>query len=245
MNPTQRFSDRVRDYVKHRPGYPGGVVDAVLEGFGVDASVVDVGAGTGIMSRLLGDRGANVLAVEPNDAMREAAEVHERVRWHKGTAESTGLADGVCDVVVAAQAFHWFHAGAALREFARLLRAGGRAAVVWNAGDMTQAVARGYYNVVYSAGENARRVRDERAFVDPFVGLAGWSSQPDVEIKFVQRHDLEGLIGRAMSASYVPKEGEGRDRVLAGLRALFHEHAIAGEVELAYVCRVYRARVQA
>ena len=87
-----------------------------------DVVVADVGAGTGISSRMFAARGAAVIAIEPNAAMRAAAGEHPRVRWRDGTAERTGLADRSVDVVVACQAFHWFATPAAMSEFVRIAR---------------------------------------------------------------------------------------------------------------------------
>src|SRR5262245_4558082 len=93
LNPVGRFSDRAGDYVKYRPSYPAGAIDAILAGLGPAERLVaaDVGAGTGISARLLGDRLVRVVAVEPGQGMREAATPHGNVRWTTGRAEATGL----------------------------------------------------------------------------------------------------------------------------------------------------------
>ncbi|MBV9438785.1 MAG: class I SAM-dependent methyltransferase, partial [Candidatus Eremiobacteraeota bacterium] len=123
MRPTARFTKRADAYAAGRPSYPPAAIDALLDGLGDPSAVVavDLGAGTGISSRLLAERGAQVLAVEPNAAMRAAAERHPRVEWIDGTAEQTGLAEASVDLVAAFQAFHWFHAPVALREAIRIL----------------------------------------------------------------------------------------------------------------------------
>lgn len=97
--PTDRFTDRAQDYARFRPSYPPAAIDCVLEDAGAPSTLTaaDVGAGTGILSRLLAGRGLRVIAVEPNQAMRRAGEVHPRVTWHDGTAERTGLPDGAAD----------------------------------------------------------------------------------------------------------------------------------------------------
>src|SRR5262249_9155206 len=116
-DPTQRFTDRAADYVKYRPGYPAAAIDAVIAGLGPPEGIVavDVGAGTGISARLLAARGVNVVAVEPNRAMRESAVPHERVTWRDGTAEATALDDASFGLALAAQSFHWFKQDDALR----------------------------------------------------------------------------------------------------------------------------------
>lgn len=137
QQPTTRFSDRVADYVAHRPSYPGEAIDAVLAGLAAPSTLVaaDIGAGTGISSRLLAQRGVRVLAVEPNAAMRSGAEVHARVQFVDGSAERTTLENGSCDLVVCAQAFHWFATREALAEIRRVLRPGGMLGLVWNERD--------------------------------------------------------------------------------------------------------------
>ncbi|HZM01238.1 MAG TPA: methyltransferase domain-containing protein, partial [Planctomycetota bacterium] len=124
---VSRFDDRVEDYVRARPGYPAAVV-ALLEqqGLPLGAAVADIGSGTGRLSELLLAAGHAVIGVEPNDAMRAAAAAglggQPRFRQLAGRAEATGLGRAAVDAVVAAQAFHWFDAAAARREFQRILR---------------------------------------------------------------------------------------------------------------------------
>ena len=110
LSSVTRFTDRASDYVKYRPTYPAAAIDAILDGLGSPAEIVaaDVGAGTGISARLLGDRGVRVLAVEPGDAMRAAAAPHANVTWTIGSAEATDLAPESLDLVLCAQSFHWF-----------------------------------------------------------------------------------------------------------------------------------------
>src|SRR5690606_36647496 len=110
-------------------GYPPALIDAILGGLDAPIRAADVGAGTGISARALAQRGVEVVAVEPNAAMRAAAAPHPRVTWREGTADDTGLPDGAVDLVLVAQAFHWFDPPGALREFHRILRPGGRLAI--------------------------------------------------------------------------------------------------------------------
>jgi len=135
---TGRFSDRVEDYVRYRPGYPSAVIDLFKAelGLGAGTCVADAGSGTGIFSELLLRAGATVYGVEPNPEMRAAAE--RLLAGYSGfhsiaaPAEDTGLPGGSFDLVTAAQAFHWFDAQRARTEFSRLLRPGGHVALVWN-----------------------------------------------------------------------------------------------------------------
>ncbi len=132
IDSATRFNDRAVDYVKYRPTYPAGAIDAILDGLGPPLSLVaaDLGAGTGISSRLLGDRGVRVIAIEPSPGMQEAATPHPKVRFVAGRAEATGLKSHSVDLVLSAQSFHWFHAADTLVECARILKPGGRLAII-------------------------------------------------------------------------------------------------------------------
>jgi SAM-dependent methyltransferase len=241
-DPTARFSDRAADYARHRPTYPAHAIDAVLAGLGDPARLVaaDVGAGTGISARLLADRGLRVLAVEPNRAMREAAEPHPRVDWREGTAEASGLPAGSVDLVLCAQAFHWFRPQEALAEFRRVLRPGGRVALLWNERDESDPTTAAYGRLVVEAAGEERNAFFQRVESMRFPPAPGYATPRHVPLPgHEQSHDLEGFLGRALSASYVPKEGPAREAVERGLRAL-HARAAGpdGLVRLTYRCRL-------
>jgi ubiquinone/menaquinone biosynthesis C-methylase UbiE len=133
------FTGLAGDYAKFRPGYAPQVASALLgllgrATAGVDAA--DVGAGTGIWTRMLAERGLrSVVAVEPNDDMRSqgiATSQGTAVHWRKGSAESTTLDDGSVDLVTMASSFHWADFNTACAEFHRILRSGGVFAALWN-----------------------------------------------------------------------------------------------------------------
>jgi len=242
FDPTGRFSDRAADYVKYRPDYPAAAIDAILDGLGNPSGLVaaDVGAGTGISSRALAARGVRVIAVEPNRAMRDAAAPDPRITWHDGTAEATGLADGAVDLVVAAQAFHWFRQREAVREFHRILRPGGRLALIWNSRDPNDPLTRGYIEAIHAIqGEHPA----ERRELDTGVLEAGPFDPPELlTVPYHQELDLEGFLGRATSASYVPKQGAGFEQLRAALIALHvHHRDEHGRVRMHYLTKVYRA----
>lgn len=245
LAPTTRFTDRVDDYVKFRPDYPAAAADAVLNG--CDRSTVvlaDVGAGTGISSRWIAERltGGVVLAVEPNRAMRDGAETHPRVRWADGSAESTGLPAGSVDVVLCAQAFHWFKPIEALAEFARVLRPGGRVALMWNDRDQADPFTRAYTEAFRRATQDHPALRDFSQH-DALERSLLFTDFRVRTFRHGQRLDGAGLLGRAQSASYCPKEGPAWETLKRELLAL---HArFAGEdgcAELVYRTSVYSAR---
>jgi SAM-dependent methyltransferase len=138
QSPTARFSDRVENYVRYRPGYPPEVLDLLRAECGLQPShiVADVASGTGVFTRLLLENGNSVFAVEPNTEMREAG-VHELESYDRlvsvaGTAEETTLRSASVDFVTAAQAAHWFDLPRARAEFVRILRPGGWCVLIWN-----------------------------------------------------------------------------------------------------------------
>lgn len=251
MKNTERFSDRVDDYRKHRPDYPAAVITHLREvGYLFDGAVVaDVGAGTGILTRLLVDAGFDVVAVEPNAGMAAGLreELGGRVPCVVAPAEATTLADASVDLVTAAQALHWFDPDKARQEFLRITRPPHRLAAIWNRRDTTsttflveyEALLRehgiGYVGLMAS--------RDElEAWMSPFFG------HPDVALFTTpnrQMHDWDGLVGRLLSSSYGPKPGHpAHEIVMKRLRELFDAHATDGRIEIVYECRVYYGEVR-
>lgn len=235
-DPTRRFSNRADDYARYRPTYPAAAIDALLRGLGPPEALhaVDVGAGTGISSRLLAERGVRVTAVEPNREMREAAVADSRVTFVDGTAEALPVADGAADLVLAAQAFHWFRAEPSLREMARALRAGGRLALMWNRRSVKDPFTAGYRDALLAIGANPTLEAMESDV--GAVERSGLFGATHVEtVVHAQSLDRDALVGRALSASYVPKEGPSLDALAVKLDALFAVHAGAsGTVALVY-----------
>lgn len=243
QSPTARFADRAGDYVRYRPSYPDAAIEAVLAGLGRASRLVaaDIGAGTGISSRLLGERGVRVLAIEPNSAMRECAQHSERVTFRDGTAEATGLTDESVDLVLCAQAFHWFRPDDALTEFARILKPGGRVALMWNNRDDADPATAEYGRLILEASgrhEAAQRFNHHR----PLAECPLFTNFREAVVPSSQSLDAQGLVGRARSASYVPRDGPAWDRLQAGLQALAVRHAApGGGVTLRYQTHVFLA----
>lgn len=246
-DPTARFSDRVENYVKYRPGYPPAVLSFLAEAAGLTpASIVaDVGSGTGISSKLLLDHGNAVFGVEPNREMRAAAErllsACANFRSIDGTAEATTLPAGSIDLVVAGQAFHWFDPAAAGAEFRRILRPGGRVALMWNCRLTNDTpFLEAYERLLLEYATDYADVRHENAedeAVGPFFGPGGFR-----EANFPNRQsfDFDGLHGRLLSSSYAPPPGHPRhEPMMKALRDLYDRFQSAGRVEFLYRTNVY------
>jgi SAM-dependent methyltransferase len=222
LRPTERFSDRAADYARHRPTYPAGAIDACIEGLGEPSKLVaaDLGAGTGISARLLADRGVFVHAVEPNAAMRAAAEPHARIRWVDAKAEATTLLKDSVDLVLCAQSFHWFDKEPALAEMHRILKRRGRLSLLWNLPDERDPFTAAAYRAIRAASSadpaSVAHVRPEALYAS-----RKFKNVRVVESAHVQRLDLEGLLGRIASASYVPQNGPLRATLDAEIRRLF------------------------
>jgi SAM-dependent methyltransferase len=223
LYPTARFTGLSGAYAKHRPGYPAAAVDAIVAGLEPGDEAVDVGAGTGIMSRLLAERGLRVTAVEPNPDMRGVAAPHQLVRWHDAAAEATGLADRSADLIVAAQALHWFKPDAAAREFARLARPGARLAVIWNIRSTADPFTAGYQTIIERYGD--RSVLKASARDGGLPHMPGFSPMRRLSFESFQTLDLQGFLGRAASASYTPAAGPARDACFRDLADHFARHA--------------------
>ncbi len=237
-----RFSDRAGSYVQHRPNYPASAFDVALQGLPVAAqSAADIGAGTGISSRLLADRGWSVIAIEPNAAMRSAAVPHEKVTWRDATGEATGLADDSMDLVLCAQAVHWLDPVAAIAEFKRILRPDGRIALIWNIHDEAWPPSQSFKSIMVT---NATEPPTSPWFLpvgDPLAHADRLVNARIVRVPNEQTLDLDGLIGRALSASYAPKQGPAHAAMISQLEALYARHQQQGTLTLRYTTEVHIA----
>lgn len=236
---TTRFGPRAQAYAAFRPSYPAEAIAAALEDLGdpETLTVADVGAGTGISSRLFGDRGVRVIAIEPNAQMRATAQPHPRVAWHDASAERTGLGDQSVDVVSVCQAFHWFANDEAMNEFRRVARR--RVVLLQYERDERDGFTKAYSDLVNRyATDDTERMRQ--------VGLAAFANFPGAKVTrrdfpSSQRLDREGLLGRAASSSYLPAFGPAAANLKHDLNALFDRYQRDGFVELAMVTHVLLA----
>ena len=233
------FTSIAGEYAAYRPTYPREAFETMLEGLRRPVRAVDVGCGTGISSRLLAAAGAEVIGLDPNAAMLEQARAigHAAVRsieYRLGDAEHTGLPSQSVDLALCAQSFHWFDAATALREFHRILREGGRLALLWNVRDISDPFSAGYEANSQRAEDAAERdgrvVRRQRE-ADPTVG-GHFGDVRKLAFSNPQAMTLESLLGRARSASYFPRQQPLRAELEQDLRDLFNRFAVDGTATL-------------
>lgn len=256
MKTTERFSDRVANYVKYRPAYPASVPERLLE-LGVlhERSIIaDIGSGTGLSSIIFLQKGFIVYGVEPNKEMREAGDEflkdEEGFTSREGTAEASGLPDHSVDVIIAGQAFHWFDAEKAKAEFKRILKPGGHVVLIWNdrrpdASDFLKA----YEDLLKMFGTDYAKVNHRNLSEDKFDSFFGKENWKMFSVENHQDFTFEGLKGRLFSSSYVPAEDHPDSpfmiSVLKKIFLRYQESTIGGgTVRFEYDTKVYYGKME-
>jgi ubiquinone/menaquinone biosynthesis C-methylase UbiE len=249
-NSTSRFSDRVENYIRYRPGYPPECLRVLQEGCGLKPEdvVADIASGTGIWTRMLLEHGNRIFGIEPNPEMRRAGErlltKFPGFTSVAGKAEATNLPDASVDFVTAAQAAHWFDRPKARREFARILKPRGWLVLIWNERitDSTPFL-RDYEQLLLDFATDYQEVRHERTsdavheFYDP-------ATYHERVFAMHQEFDYAGLEGRLLSSSYAPAPGHPQHvPMLQQLRRIYQQHAVGGRVTFAYHTRLYFGRL--
>ena len=247
---VERFSNRVANYVKYRPDYPREII-AYLEsrcGLTHESIVADIGCGTGISSQLFLENCNTVYGIEPNDAMREAAvkslKDFPAFKPVAGASEATTLPDASVDMVVAAQAFHWFDLSRTKPEFRRIVKPGGHVVLMWNERQLdTTPFLVGYEELLVKYSTDYTVVRhdkfDAAVLNQYFDGGVHAATFPNVQI-----FDFEGLKGRMLSASYMPSEDHPVfPEMIAELQSIFAKHAENGRIRVFYDTNLYHSRI--
>jgi ubiquinone/menaquinone biosynthesis C-methylase UbiE len=217
-------------------------------GLTVDSVVADIGSGTGLSSRLFLENGNTVYGVEPNDGMRAAAEEYlnefPNFRSVIGSADNTRLPDNSVDLVIAAQAFHWFEPSAARREFARILKPDSYTALIWNERQLdTTPFLSEYEQLLLKYANDYTLVRHENINDNR---LGEFFGKPFSRKTFdnVQVFDFNGLKGRVLSSSYMPTESDERYGEMIGeLGSLFAKYAEKDRIKILYDTRVYYTKL--
>ncbi|HTT32294.1 MAG TPA: class I SAM-dependent methyltransferase [Methylomirabilota bacterium] len=249
----QRFSNRVADYVRYRPGYPPEVLDVLRAECGLRPGhvIADIGSGTGFLSELFLKNGNRVYGVEPNQEMRLAGEeylaAYDGFSSIEGSAESTTLEDASIDYVTAGQAFHWFAPEATRREFQRVLRPTGWVVVLWNE-RLTDAspFLRDYEAFLQQFGTDYSRVNESYPREEQMRDFFQLNAYRQQRLANFQEFDFEGLAGRVRSSSYMPaSDHPSYAPMIADLERIFRAHRQNGSVRIEYLTHLYYGRLQA
>ncbi len=250
MDPTLRFSNRVADYLRYRPHYPGQILDFLKISCNLTSQsiIADIGSGTGFLAEQFLANGNRVIGVEPNREMREASEQFlqnfPNFTSKAATAEATGLPRASVDFVTAGQAFHWFDRERCRKEFQRILRPDGWVVLVWNdrRTDSTPFLA-AYETLLQTYGTDYSKVDHKQidaGALRAFFGMAPICKK----MSNYQDLDLAGLRGRLLSSSYVPAANEPRyQEMLEALNGLFAAHQNEGRGTLEYDTLLYYGRL--
>jgi SAM-dependent methyltransferase len=251
-DPTQRFSSRVENYVKYRPGYPPEVVDFLVQTCGLtrETVIADIGSGTGILTHLLLEHGNPVFGVEPNQEMREAGErllqSYPSFTSVAARAEATTLPAASVDLVTAGQAFHWFDKVGARQEFERILKPGGWVVLIWNDRHTDSSpflVA--YEELLREFATDYDKVNHQE--LDPEKDIGGFFGPGGCLQRSVpnsQTFDFAGLKGRLLSSSYAPEAGHPNyEPMLQALEGIFYIFEEAGLVRFEYDTKVYAGQL--
>jgi SAM-dependent methyltransferase len=255
-NTLSRFSNRVENYVKYRPGYPAEMFSFLIKQKVLknDSIIADIGSGTGISAKMFLDNGNVVFGVEPNKEMREAAEkllgLNKNFKSVSGTAEASGLKAKCADIIIAAQAFHWFDADLFKKEMIRVLKPNGYFVLVWNdrLTDESEFLIE-YENLLHNYSVDYKDVnhknitnKEVRNYVLSAVDNKSFN---EASFKNHQEFDYEGLKGRLLSSSYVPTEEQPMyNEMLTELKRIFDTFNKDGSIRFEYNTILYYGQLK-
>ena len=244
LQPTKRFSNRVENYVRYRPSYPGDIVPFLEANLKLkqEHCVADIGSGTGLFAEILLKKGYDVICIEPNEEMRRAAE--KKLNQYTGftsrndSAEQTGLPGHSVDLITVAQAFHWLNTFAAKKEFERILKPGGHIVIAYNLRLTNTPFLKEYDELkkqfAIEININNRPGKDSlENFFQPYpMNTASFSN--------IQWLDFDALKGQLLSASYIPLPGHPTyDTMISSLVQLFVAFNENGFIKMQYETKLY------
>jgi len=251
QNSKERFSNRVADYVKYRPGYPPGIINFLREKYKLDIGrvIADVGAGTGISTELFLKAGYSVIAIEPNEEMREKAVellgMYKGLKVMDGAAEQTGLEHESVNAIVCGQAFHWFDVVKTKVEFKRILKQDGIVVLIWNERKTVSAFEKDYDELIVKHAKDYVKVDHRNISMEH---ITAFYRPQECELKIFENSQIfnyNGLEGRLLSSSYMPQRDEdGYAAMAEDLKMLFDKYEVDGTVTIYYDTKVYMGRLK-
>lgn len=243
MNPINLFSSKANDYALYRPSYPQSAITTILEGLNESSQLVaaDIGAGTGIASRLLGERGVKVIAIEPNEEMRLAATPHPMVELHAGTAEATNLPGASVNLITCFQSFHWFNPEPTLFEFYRILKPSGRLALVWSIWDDDDPFTKELDRIVMQGSTNISGLAAKDSMINNLSRSSHFKNLRKVTFPYQQWLDFSGLIGLVRSQGFVDLSEEKQQKLFKELQNLYEQSVSSDGICIIYQTDIYLA----
>ena len=247
----EKFTGKATIYEKYRPEYPKEFIDYLYSelGFSKDSAIADIGSGTGILSKQMLERGSKVICVEPNENMRQMAEralaAYSNFISTGGSAEDTKVQEKSVDFITVAQAFHWFEVEMFKLECQRIIKPGGKVVLVWNSrvtnselvtenGKICEKICLNFKG--FSGGQEENPESFSSFFKD---GIC--------EYKILENNlsfDMDSFIGRNLSASYAPKEGDSNyEQFVNELSNLFAKYSVNGKLIMPNITRSYAGYV--
>lgn len=251
MQPTERFSKTVDNYVKYRPSYPKEVLELLKTECNLqkDTVIADIGSGTGLLTKILLENDNQVYGVEPNAEMRHAGEhfLHGFSNFTSidGGSENTKLTTNSVDIITAATAFHWFEPVKTKKEFQRILKQPGWVVLIWNVRDIENALVAEYEDLITKFGTDYKTSSastfDRTATADFFAPF----TMQEAEFNNKQIFDWEGFKGRLLSSSYSLQKGDKNyEEMLLALQQIFKKYEKDGIITFTYKTKIYYGRLK-
>lgn len=247
---TLRFSNRVENYVKYRPGYPTEIIDFLKSecNLNKESILADIGSGTGISAKLFLNCGNIVFGVEPNNEMRSAAEEilkeYENFISINGTAENSGLKANSVDFIICGQAFHWFDREKSKQEFKRILKNDGYVILIWNSRISKPGFMVDYENLLQKFGTDYENVNHDNIDESVIKNFFSPSEYKVMNFPNYQEFDLAGLKGRLLSSSYVPlQDSPVFEDMISESENIFMKNNVNGKVKMEYGTVVYYGKL--
>ncbi len=236
--------------MKYRPGYPKEIISILEKEILFDSKkvVADIGSGTGISAKLFLENGNSVYGIEPNEPMRKAAEgwlnAFEKFISLHGSAEQTTLQDNSIDLIVCAQAFHWLDRKKAKSEFKRIAKKDAYLCLIWNDRKKQNAFQQDYEQLIKQFSIDYNEVTHRNISAEIISDFFAPNKYKKIILNYEQKFDLQGLIGRIVSSSYMPNEDDKNfPQLRNAIVDLFNAHKQNEIVTFAYDTILYIGKI--